>query len=175
MPEIDGAAVRAAREAVGWSRKDLVALTGISEAKIARIELKGTGTQEELDAVRAALRNQLGVAVGATDAPIPNPPKKREPKVEPAPTNSPSLTGHLPDGARRYTEWNGLKRGDLFQIRGERGRFRFVYYHEDDHQRYVECSGPVTRYHDRTLGRQQRSVVPERVVIPNATRRNRDG
>lgn len=144
-------------------------MTGISEAKIARMEIKGTGTEEELGAYRSALLGALGTAVGATDQPIPQPARAR--KVE---TKSPAITGHLGDGSVRTTHWNGLERGDVVELRGEgRKQFRFLYHHKypDERGEYVEVSGPLVRYNGAVRGTQCRSVSPDRIKILNSQRR----
>lgn len=151
---------RQGREAAGWSRGDLSDVCGISVAKIARVELKGTGTDEEIKAIRDALKIALGeVLVGGDPEP-----------AEPAPTQSPAITGFIGD-AVRVTEWNGLSRGDIVKIKGEDGNFRFLFYHQDDHQQYVEVSGPLVRYRDAVRGTRLRSIRPERIIRTGRTRR----
>jgi hypothetical protein len=144
-------------------------MTGISVAKVARIELTGRGTDEELDLYRGALKGVLGdVLVGSDptahdgdgDGPATTP---RTPA-----TSSPALTGIGSDGSVRTTEWNGLTRGDHVRVQGLDGQFKFLYHHVDDHQEYVELSGPLTRYRDQIVGRQQRSIRPERIIIPRS-------
>jgi transcriptional regulator with XRE-family HTH domain len=152
-----GAQLRSGREAVGWSRTDVHRLTEISVAKIARIENTGRGTPEELNAYRSALKIALGEVVSDDD--------QETTTVNPAVTQSPAVTGFLGGGVVRLTEWNGLRRGDVIALVGEKGRFKFLFYHEDDHQCYVEVSGPLTSYRGHVTGRQLRSVRPDKVII----------
>lgn len=168
-PEL-GQRLRSGREAAGWSRTDVMNMTGISVAKVARIEIKGTGTEEELSAYRSVLMGALGEALGASDDPIPPPPKKGKAKVE---TRSPSVSGHFSDGSVRTTHWMGLERGDTVELLGEgKKKFRFLYHHQypDDRGDYVEVSGPLVRYNGGIHGTQCRSVRPDRVKIHNKRR-----
>lgn len=148
-----GSKFRAGREAAGLSRGDISGMTNISVAKIARIELKGTGTDAELDSYRDALKIALGEVVENSGS---------EPK-KPIPTSSPPLTGFVGNGAVRLTEWNGIRNGDIVKISGEDGNFKFLFFHQDDHQSYVEVSGPLVRYRDSLRGTRLRSIRPERI------------
>jgi hypothetical protein len=131
-------------------------MTGMSVAVVARIELRGRGTKEELNGYRDALKVALGEVVtgdGSATA------------VEPAVTKSPAVTGFLEKrGAVRVTEWEGLRRGDRVKLQGEKGTFMFLFHHRDDHQEYVEVSGPVAQVRGQLRGRQLRSVRPERII-----------
>jgi hypothetical protein len=133
-------------------------MTGLSVAVVARIELKGRGTDVELDSVRDALKAVLGSVVTGAD------PKTAKTGKTTVPTKAPPITGYVGDGAVRVTEWNGVERGDIVQLKGEKGNFRFLYLHRDNHQEYVEVSGPLSSYRGQLRGRQLRSVKPERVI-----------
>lgn len=167
-----GDQLRAGREAAGWSRTDIMQMTGISVAKVARIELKGTGTEEELSAYRKALLNALGDAVGAQPARPESPAKTK--KLE---SRSPNVSGHFDDGSVRVTHWNGLERGDLVQLVGDKSgkRYKFLFHHTypDERGEYVEVSGPVVRIHGEPHGTRLRSIKPERIKF--ATKRGKRG
>lgn len=149
-------------------------MTGISVAKIARIELKGTGTDEELEAYRSALKVVLGDVLDSGDPGVHTgvgPDGSRVAPVAEAPTASPAITGLGSDGSIRTTEWNGLRRKDLVRVRGLDGQYMFLFYHKDDRQEYVEVSGPVVRYRGELRGTRIRDFVPERIILTSTTRR----
>lgn len=153
----DHAGLRAGREAVGWSRTVISDMTGMSVAVVARVETKG-GTPVEVGKYRDALKIALGEVVAPND-------EEGQTAAVPVVTKSPAVTGFLErNNAIRLTDWEGLRRGDVVKLEGEKGTFRFLFYHEDDHQRYVEVSGPLVRYRDQTRGSQLRSVRPERII-----------
>lgn len=158
---VSGAQLRQGREAVGWSRTDLSKATGLSVAVIARIELRGNATEEELGLLRGALQIGLGeVVMGEhSDEPVPA-------AVTPAVTSSPAVTGFLPEGTIRVTAWEGLSRGDLVKVTGEKGRYKFLYYQQGSRGEHVEVSGPVVKRDGRIIGERLRSFRPERIIRP---------
>lgn len=90
MEQMNGVYLATRRQAAGISRKQLATKSGISEAKIARIELKG-GTQAEYDALDQAL----------TDLGAPGVKPKAVPQQTPV---TPTPSTYTPPPKRTYPE-----------------------------------------------------------------------
>ena len=122
--KLNGAGLRALREDLGWARKRLSELSGLTISAIATIEMgKRPPTDRERRLITDVLLNTLEEEL---DAPKPV-----------------DLTKDLPEGASRVGEWNGIRRGDPCKVRGEAGTFRFLYLHRDSTQEYIEVFGPT--------------------------------
>ena len=156
---VSGTQLREGREAVGWSRTDLSKATGLTVAVIARIELRGNATEEELGLIRGALQIGLGEVVMGEHSDEPE-----AAAAIPAVTPSPAVTGFLPEGTIRITSWEGLSRGDLVKVADEKGRFKFLYHQSGPKGEHVELSGPVSKRQGRLVGERLRSIRPERII-----------
>jgi hypothetical protein len=144
-------------------------MTGLSVAVVARIEMRG-GTPQEVEGYRKALEIALGQVVESAGR---DEPESEESKPAEGVTKSPAVTGFLggKHNAVRTTEWNGLRRGDLVRVVGEKGQFRFMYHHRDDKQgEYVEVAGPMVRYRGQLLAEQERSLRVDRIIMPHRRR-----
>lgn len=160
--------LRAGREGAGLKRPDIAGMTGFSVAVVARIEMRG-GTAAEVNKYREALMIALGQVV--TSEP------EEEPEVPPV-TKSPAVTGFFNDryNSRTYTEWDGIKRGDLVRITNEQGQFKFMSYHIDDRGspdgEWIDVCGPVVRYRDQLRGTRIRSFAIDRLVRSGKKRKH---
>jgi transcriptional regulator with XRE-family HTH domain len=124
---VRGQAIRDAREDLGWSRRELVELLDpavkITSGKLTYIE---TGhrepTEEEVAELERILRRKLSEVLAASS---------EQPAVE---EDAGELRVNLTYNGRpavRSFAWRGLKRGDLCRVRGVRGRFKFMFHHQD--------------------------------------------
>lgn len=132
---MNGDQLRTARTELGWTRPQLAEATGLTVYKIHQIETcKRPATDEEVTALKEVLLDQLNevLTTGETAAIL----------DEPA------------DDVIRSTEWNGLRRGDEVLVKGMKGVFHFLYYHQDATQEYVEVYGPAHKPKERSLDPQ---------------------
>lgn len=145
---MNGEQLQAARKELKWSRDQLSAAAGMTHSQLAGIEQgRREAKPEEAEALQAVLLTQLGRVLEETG---------EHPVVV------------VPEEDSRVASWNGLQRGDEVQVRGEGGRFTFLYHHADDHQEYVQLFGPIPGTVPRSRSPRaphERSVLPDRVVI----------
>lgn len=143
---MNGSELRDARTELGWSRHELAEKTGLTLHRIAVIEQgKRPPEAHEVEAIRQVLRSELTDVLVQTG--------EHEVIV-------------IPEEEVRSGSWNGVQRGDEVKITGEKGRFRFLYHHRDDHQEYVQVFGPVAGSVPRARNPKashERSVRPDRV------------
>lgn len=143
--KLNGAGLRALREDFGWPRRTLSEFTGLTISRIAMIEMgKREPTDVEARMITDVLLNTLEETLDA-----------------PAPV---SLVKDAPEGTKRFGEWNGLRRGDPCKVRGQSGTFRFLYFHEDDHQTYVGVFGPTFTRQKNPRAPGSRSFAPEKIM-----------
>lgn len=142
---LNGVELRALREDFGWSRKLLSEATGLTISAICTVETnRRPPTEREVRLISDVLLNTLEETLDA-----------------PRPVN---LTKDLPANVIRMGEWNGIRRGDPCKVRGESGTFRFLYYHQDDTQAYVEVFGPVFTRSRNPHAPARRSFTLDRVT-----------
>lgn len=156
---MDGQKLREARGELGWTRQKLIARAneiaerdGIKRVTLSHLAVveqgKRPASEEESILFKRVLLEALGRVM---DSEVPD----GEPEA------AVTVQG---DGATRSYEWNGFRRGDACKVVGERGVFTFQYHHMDDHQEYVEVSGPRQMVQGRAIGWKQRSFATDRIV-----------
>lgn len=131
---MNGAQLRAARDELGWTRPQLADATGLTLYKIHQIETgKRPPTDDEMKVLKEVLLGQLNEVLVTTG------------EMAAVTVDEPA------DDVVRSTEWNGIRRGDEVLVKGIRGVFRFLYYHQDASQEYVEVYGPAHKPKERSL------------------------
>lgn len=124
-----GAELRLRREALGWSRQQLVDKIKhdgglITHSRLAAIELGRTPGPLEID----ILERMLGL-------------RKTDEEKAVAENHAVELPDDW-DGEVKLTEWCGLTDGDLVKVEGElRATFHFNFYYRSATQEYVQVTG----------------------------------
>lgn len=138
---MNGAELRAARRELGWTQTDLARESGLTAYKVNQIETgKRYASGEELEQLKAVLLKQLDVTLEETGE------------------HAAIVVEETPDDVVRSPNWNGITRGDEVKVTGIRGKFHFLFHHQDPAQVYVEVYGPIG------TKPKQRSFPPERIV-----------
>lgn len=146
LPKLNGVELRSLREDFGWSRKQLSDATTLTISAIATVELgKRPPTDRETRLITDILLNFLEEELDA-----------------PGPVNI--RKDYEREGVIRIGEWNGLRRGDPCKVRGESGTFRFLFYHQDDEQAYIEVFGPTFTRRKNPKAPARRSFTLDRVT-----------
>jgi transcriptional regulator with XRE-family HTH domain len=146
-PPLDGAKLLELRTEFGWSRNALSKATGLTISRICRIE-KGQHipTPGESRLIEESLFHEFQLTLNQ------------------APSTKVNLRKST-DPTRRTATWGEVTRGDLVQVNGESGAFRFLYHHVDPNQEYIGVFGPVQGKRKNPHAPHLRSFTPERVRV----------
>lgn len=149
---IDGTKIVEARQELGWTRNDFLdhanevaareGLQPLTYSKVTQIESARRDARPEEEAlIRRVLTEALDRVITG-----------EFPVVE------------EPQGYGRFTEWNGLKSGDLCRVAGLKKSYKFIAYYVDSKQTYVEVSGPVVTFQGKSFGLRTRCLLPEKIL-----------
>lgn len=157
---VDPVEIKALREVLGLVRQGLANRLDVNLATAARIEQHGiSGDDDDANDILERLRPLLRAA---GIVPLGLPESEVDEDAMPAPPPSDPPIDEFDTGRAVSTEWNGLRRGNVIQVRGRKGLLIFGHHVVTASQEYISA------YETRNRG--ERSFAPDRVIIPEAIR-----
>lgn len=156
---VDPVEIKALREVLGLARQGLADRLEVNLATVARIERHGVSDDgpdvELLGRLKPLLRAAGIVPLGLPESEV-------DEDAMPTPPPSDPPVDEFDSGRTVSTEWRGLRRGNVIEVRGYKGLLIFGHHVATASQEYISA------YATRNGG--ERSFAPDRVIIPEAIR-----